>query len=505
MRSKKALKNLSVSMLYQIISIICGLITPRLILGAYGSTYNGVVNSAKQFLSMVTILNLGIAGATRVALYKTLADKDNLATSRIVKATQIYMRKVGAVVIIYAGVLALVYPIISHNDLSQLECAVLIGIISVGTFAEYFFGMANKTLVTADQTGYIIYIFNAIAIILNTIITAILISMGCSVFVVYLGASSILFMNPLVLSIYVKKRYKLVRDCRPDDSAIKSRGAVAFHSIANIVHNNTDLLILTLFEDAKVISVYTVYYLVIGKIKSIMQVLTNGMEAAFGNMWVKKEYEGLKRNFRTYEYVLYVSTCVVFCCVGMLILPFVGQYTKGVTDIEYLRVDLAILVTLAEAIFCVRQPYVTLVQATGNYEATKKGAAVEAIINLSLSLVLVMKYGIIGVIIGTLVANIFRTLQYSIFVSKKILRRDMKEVLLRMGWLIATSVSIIVAVRRICLYVTVVDSWSGWIVQAGYTFVIASVLACFSALIFYYGDTKHLYSVIIRMMQRKNK
>jgi len=93
MRSKKALKNLSVSMLYQIISIICGLITPRLILGAYGSTYNGVVNSAKQFLSMVTILNLGIAGATRVALYKTLADKDNLATSRIVKATQIYMRK----------------------------------------------------------------------------------------------------------------------------------------------------------------------------------------------------------------------------------------------------------------------------------------------------------------------------------------------------------------------------------------------------------------------------
>ena len=88
MRTKKAFKNIMASMSYQVISIICGLITPRLLLLAFGSTYNGVVVSATQFLSMITILNVGIAGATRVALYKTLAVNDVLGTSRIVKANK---------------------------------------------------------------------------------------------------------------------------------------------------------------------------------------------------------------------------------------------------------------------------------------------------------------------------------------------------------------------------------------------------------------------------------
>ena len=68
-----------------------------------------------------------------------------------------------------------------------------------------------------------------------------------------------------------------------------------------MVHDNTALVVLTLFTDAKIISVYTVYYLVIGKIKSLLQIVTSGIEAAFANMWVKEEYDTLKRNFSGFE------------------------------------------------------------------------------------------------------------------------------------------------------------------------------------------------------------
>ncbi len=53
-----------------------------------------------------------------------------------------------------------------------------------------------------------------------------------------------------------------------------------FLSIANLIHQNVDLVLLTLFTDAKVISVYTVYYLVVGKIKQLMQIVTTGMVAS---------------------------------------------------------------------------------------------------------------------------------------------------------------------------------------------------------------------------------
>ena len=142
--------NIVSSMIYQIVSIVCGLIVPRLILRTFGSTYNGVAESAMQFLSMVTVLNVGIAGATRVAFYQTLANGDELGTSRIYKSNKQYMHKVAGVIVGYAVVLMAIYPYVSHNDLAHWECSLLIGIVSIRTFGEYFFGISNRTLLDAD-------------------------------------------------------------------------------------------------------------------------------------------------------------------------------------------------------------------------------------------------------------------------------------------------------------------------------------------------------------------
>lgn len=56
----------------------------------------------------------------------------------------------------------------------------------------------------------------------------------------------------------------LTNKCEPDNTGIEQRGAVAFLSIAKLIHQNVDLVLLTFFTDAKIISVYTVYYLVGG-------------------------------------------------------------------------------------------------------------------------------------------------------------------------------------------------------------------------------------------------
>ena len=297
MRTRKAFINMSSSMFYQVVAIICGLITPRLILVTFGSTYNGVIASANQFLNMINILTLGITGATRVQLYKTLANNDTLGTSRIMKATKQYMRKVGLAVIVYAIMLCIIYPLISHNDLSKGENAALIAIVSIGTFAQYFFGISNQTLLRAAQETYVINFINIIKIVLNTICVFILINLNYSIFAVKLGSSLVFLFAPILLEIIVRKKYKLIDDCEPDTAGIKGRTAVAFHSIANLIHDNTDIALLTLFTDAKMISVYTVYYLVIGQIRSLLQIFTSGMEAAFGDMWAKKRIQEFKLKF----------------------------------------------------------------------------------------------------------------------------------------------------------------------------------------------------------------
>lgn len=505
MRSKKAMKNIVTSMIQQIVTIVCGLITPRLILANFGSTYNGVVNSATQFLSMITILNIGIAGATRVALYPVLAENDILGVSRIMKATKRYMRKVGICVLLYALVLCIFYPLIAHNDLTHMQNAALIAIVSIGTFAQYFFGISNQTLLSADQSIYVNTLINIAKSILNTILVAVLIYFGASIYVVKLGSSIVFFIAPFVLEIYVQKKYKLLRNCDPDDSAIKGRGAVAFHSVANIIHNKSDLIILTLFADAKVISVYTVYYLAVGEIKSLMNVFINGLEAAFGNMWAKKQYGTLAKNFRLLEFALYSFTGVVFSCAGILILPFVSVYTRGVNDINYIIPSFAVLVTIAEGVFCVRQSYLILVQATGNYESTKKGAMVEAVLNITTSLALVGPFGINGVMFGTLTANVFRTFQYALFVSKQVLNRPVMVFVRRMLWLVADiAVVVVVSVYAGCFSLTV-TGWEEWIYKALITFLISCMITVSMDFLFYRSDLLEFYNLIKRMIGVKSR
>ncbi len=501
MRTKKALMNMSCSLAYQVIAIVCGLITPRLILSQFGSVYNGVIASATQFLNMISVLTLGITGATRVQLYKTLSNHDVLGTSRIMKATQQYMRRVGGAVIIYACILSAVYPVISNNELSYAENAALVIIVSIATFAQYCFGISNITLLTADQSSYIVDIVNSIKIIANTICVAVLIKSGASIFVVKLGSSIVFLLAPWLLNIYNRRRYELINNCEADRNGIEGRKAVAFHSIANIIHDNTDIMVLTFFVNAKQISVYTVYYLVIGKIKTLLQVFTSGMEAAFGNMWVKREIETLNKVFKAYEHLLFSFTVVIFSCVGTLILPFVSEYTRGITDVAYYRVDFAVLITVAEAAFCIRQPYLLLVYATGNYEATKRGALEEAIINLSISVILVQFIGINGVVIGTLVANVFRTVQYSIFVSDKILNRNIMLIVKHVIWMLICMGIIIPFVIYLDGFV-LISGWIGWLIKAIITFIVAFCITVIFSMIFYRMDSMYLINKAKRILHR---
>ena len=321
-----------------------------------------------------------------------------------------------------------------------------------------------------------------------TIIVAILINVGANIFVVKLGSAFAFFCFPFILSVYVERKYHLDKKCEPDDSAIKGRGAVAFHSIANFIHNNTDLVVLTIFTDAKLMSVYTVYYLVIGKIKTLMQVFTSGMEAAFGNMWVKKEYKTLNRIFSMYEFSLFAFTVIVFSCVGVLILPFISIYTRNVTDVNYNRLVLAILITIAEGVFCIREPYVTLVYATGSYSETKNGALVEAVISIFISVILVLLIGVEGVIIGTLIANLFRTIQFSIYVSKNILHRCYSVVIKRFVWSLSTVLLIIFPSIIVLDKMGVAVTWFEWIVRAFICFILSCLVTLGMSLLLYRND-----------------
>ncbi len=500
MRTKKALKNTITSMTYQIISIVCGLILPRMILTYFGSSYNGILSSITQFLSCASLLVAGVGGVTRASLYKPLADNDVESVSQIIQATQKFMRKVAVILIFGIVGVAAVYPFLVSYEFEWLFSFTLVLILGISTFMQYYFGVTYQILLQADQRLYIISIVQIVTTVGNTVLAILLLRMGFGIHVVKLGSAFIFSLNPLIMNLYVNKKYKLNKKATPNDAALKQRWDAFWQSIAYFVHNNTDVMVLTVFADIKEVSVYTVYNYVIANIKTFVVNFINGFGAAFGNMLAKGEIELAKKNLKVYELIIFCLTAVIYTTAGIMIVPFALLYTKGVYDVNYSRTTFAIIATLAGAFSCFRIPYQAIVEAAGHYRQTRNGALFEAALNITLSLIFVVKFGIVGVAIGTLAATIFRSVQYAGYLSKNLIPRSI--------WIFFGHIAVTAAVAVLTVLVCNtflnwdVLNFMQWIQKAVMVVVISFVFTVALNAIFYGKDMLYLLSKI-KNMRRK--
>lgn len=461
-RKQKVLLNISITLLYQIIITISSLILPRILLKYYGSETNGVIASITRFLSIVSVLRLGVAGATRVELYKALARKDNKKTSGIINCTQNYMRGAAVAILGYIVALAIIFPFICKTYISNIDIILLVFIIGAGYFAEYYFGLTYQILLDADQSIYVYYLIQSLVVILNTILSTILALNGENIVIVKLVSISVFFITPVFLFVFCRKKYCIDKKCSPDNTALKNRKYVVAQSIANIIHDNVDVVVLTLFSSPLIVSVYTIYNLIIAALHNMFSIFVTGTESFFGNMFANKEYSKINLSLNLFEACVSMFVCIVFPVALLMTIPFVKLYTEGVTDTNYINYKYAFVALMALLFQCIREPYRAIVQADGKYKETKNGAIAEAVINLVASIVGVYVWGIVGVAIGTLVANVFRTLQYIVFVYKNMLKRKLSNIVKIFAFIFGGSV-LICACGKIVIDYNSIKNWNSWI------------------------------------------
>lgn len=503
MRSKKALINTIVAVLQEVVGVICGLILPRLILSAFGSSYNGITSSITQFLACVSLLRGGVGAVTRAALFKPLADNNSTEISTIMNATERFMRKVATIFAIGLVGFACVYPLLVSYEFEWLFSFTLVLILGISTFMEYYFGITNLFLLQADQKQYIISIVQMISTVLNTLFAFILINLGCGIHLVKLGSAIAFSINPLLRYFYVRKRYKIDKKVAPDLDKIKQRWDAFWQTVAYFVNSNCPIMILTFFANIKEVSVYTVYHYVIANIRNIVNTFITGFGAAFGNMLAKGEDELARKNFRVFELVIFNLVSIVYTTAGVMVLPFVSIYTNGITDVEYIRPIFAVISTLGGAFACFRIPYQSIVEAAGHFKQTRNGAFVEAVLNIGISVICVVKFGLIGVAIGTLVAGVIRSSEYAIYVSKHIIKRSQ---LIFFAHIVVTAIiAVLTALISDYLFAFETPNYFYWAVKSVLVVLTSGALTLIADFALYKKETLYMIEKAKNLVNKKKE
>lgn len=424
-RSNRARKNMLVALLYQIISLLCGFVVPRTLLGAFGSEVYGACSSITQFLSYITLLEGGVGGVARAVLYKPLAENDHETISGILGEIRRFFQGIVLIFGVYVLVLACSFQQISHVEtLDWMSSFLLVVVISLSTFAQYAIGISNSILVQAAQRSYITGGINILVTVVNAVSVVVLVSMGCDILVVKLVSSLIYVAKPIVYWLYVRRTWHPTRVVDRSKVYLSQKWSGLGQHLAYFLHSNTDVVILTCLADLKAVAVYSVYNMVVTHIQNLALSFASGMEAVFGDMLAKEEYPQLHRTFGNYETLLSLICMVLFSVTAVLIVPFIRIYTSGISDANYDAPVFGVLLILSAILYCLRIPYHNMVIAAGHFKQTELASYGEAAINVVLSIALVSRMGLVGVAIGTLCATAFRFLYYVLYLSKHIFSRN---------------------------------------------------------------------------------
>jgi O-antigen/teichoic acid export membrane protein len=500
MRTKRTVYNTASALMLQAVTILCAFILPRFILTSYGSSYNGITSSITQFISCIALFRAGVGGVTRASLYAPLARGDIQSVSQIVRATEIHMRKITLFFACGIVVFASAYPLLVRDEFDWWFASSLVLIMSLGIMVQNSIGITYQMLLQADQRQYVNASFTAATTALNTLAAVLIIKGGYGIHLVKSSNALIYLISALSLYYYTRRKYRIDPGASPNNVAIRQRWDAFWHQIAWFVTNNTDVIVITVFCNIREVSVYTVYRMVVAAIQAVVTAFSEGIDAAFGNMMAKGENAHLANIFKAHELFVHMMATALFCTTAALIVPFVGVYTKGITDVNYLRPAFGYCLTAGFFIYCVRIPYKLIVDAAGHFKQTRNGAMIESAINVAVSVLLVVKLGIIGVAIGSICAMLFRTIQYGIYVSRNLVKRPLKELVRRFALTAVCAAIVPIVLSRIPT--AAIRSYSSFLLYGGVEFLIACAITVGMNLIFYRSELSFIAGRLFRMLRK---
>ena len=220
-------------------------------------------------------------------------------------------------------------------------------------------------------------------------------------------------------------------------------------------------------------------------------------------MIAKKENSLLLKTFESVESLFHILVTFMFTCTAILITSFVKVYVSGLDDaISYILPAFGYILTFAFAFLCLRIPYFRVIKAAGHFKETQNGAFISMGINIFVSICLVLKFNLIGVAIGTLLAMIYHTVYFVLYLKNNIINRDPIHFFKHL--LLDIIIVIICFILTKDLFMTNI-TYISWIIYAIKIFCIVFPITVILNYLFYKESLKYILNKIFKKKEKKIK
>lgn len=409
MRIKNSIKNTKYSMLAQLTNLLVQFISRTIFIQILGKEYLGLNGLFSNVLTILSLADMGIGTVLTYTMYEPLAEKNTIKLQQLMSTYKKIYRIIAVIIAITGVCLTPILPFLI-KDLPDIPNITLIYLLYlINTVISYLYAY-KISIINADQKNYITTINQQLFLIISNISMMIVLWFTHN-YILYLITQIIFsFLSNLRLSRIADKMYPFVKNTKGHTLSIQEKknigkGAFAMilHKVGGVVINGTDNILISSMIGLNAVGIYSNYLLIINAVKQFLSAYSSSIIASIGNLSATEKAEKTHLVFKRILYSMFIFTsfCTIclFCLINNFITLWLGKsYTFSVV--------ISGVIVSTFYITGMRQTALCFIDATGLFTKNKLKPIIESTLNLVLSIIITLKYGIIGIFLGTILSTV---------------------------------------------------------------------------------------------------
>lgn len=433
MRTKNSLKNVIASMLSNIITIIIGVVAQAIFIKILGSEYLGLNSLFSNIISMLAIVEMGIGNAIIFNLYKPIANNEIEKIKSLMYFYKKSYRIIASIVLIIGIIIIPMIPFIVDVESVTVDINIYLVYILflLDTVFSYFLSY-KRSILYANQKNYIVNIIHILYTVIMNLLQIFILFISRNYYLYLIVKIVMRILENIVITIVANKKYEYLKennieklDKNIESDIFKKIKAMFFHKIGSFVVLGTDNIIISKFLGLVTVGMYSNYYLIINSVQTIFNQVVQSTTASIGNLLVTENKE---KHFQVFDRIRFLNFWISTFA-GVSILIIMSSFIKIWIGESYILPGFVLIVLVINYYLnSTRSTYIAFKDAACIYYEDRFVPILESIINIIASVVLVRKFGLAGVFIGTIISGMVLWLySYPKYVYKKLFDRKYRE------------------------------------------------------------------------------
>lgn len=400
--------NAEVNLIFYFLSLFLAFFSRKIFLDCLGTEFIGLTGTLGNILGYLNLAELGITSSIGYFLFKPLQRNNREEIQDILSLLGYLYNWIGCFILAGGILTSLFFPLIFSK--AELGLGIIyfayysfLGSSLIGYFINY-----RQIILSADQKNYLVAIYLQSANIFKIILQIFLAYTYQNLYLwvgieIVFGIIGCVILNWKIDKEYPwlhvdKKKGKILLKKYPE--IITKTKQVFIHRIKDFFLVKSDELFIFLFVSLKMVAYYGNYMIITSKLISLFSAITGSVGASIGNLVAEGDKEKMIKVFWEYTTIQHTIANVICFSLYAFIEPFISHWLGA----EYIM-DHKILVLLLIFLYISnsRGSVDAFNHAYGHY-ADVWSAWAELIINISITIIGGIKWGIIGILLGKIVS-----------------------------------------------------------------------------------------------------